>query len=292
MKVENCIENSVAFSSVIPSELTKFPIVTNSPSLEKNYSSVDIVVFWCDSLLPPGIWEEFLRKGKLPAGISRRSHFSMDNLEPGRHCSRSGPNSRALSGEWSCQGWGVASQRTSPEQLYVSEWLYSGFLGINPQRCGISLELDLQRWVELGWASLRRLLLRWPSCSVTTGRGHSFAGSSFPPHFDADYDQDKAISRQPLLVAQCWNIGYVSCSPQPTKNHMVFQDSAVVSVWSLSCSELWMKRVLEALGSTQELLELPVKFSLLQSGSGSVLPCKTVQSAPANLPRTTLNSPS
>lgn len=148
MKVENCIENSVAFSSVIPSELTKFPVVTNSPSLEKNYSSVDIVVFWCDSLLPPGIWEEFLRKGKLPAGISRRSHFSMDNLEPGRHCSRSGPNSRALSGEWSYQGWGVASQRTSPEQLYVSEWLCSGFLGINPQRCGISLELDLQRWVE------------------------------------------------------------------------------------------------------------------------------------------------
>lgn len=44
MKVENCIENSVAFSSVIPSELTKFPVVTNSPSLEKNYSSVDFLV--------------------------------------------------------------------------------------------------------------------------------------------------------------------------------------------------------------------------------------------------------
>lgn len=113
-----------------------------------------------------------------------------------------------------------------------------------------------------------------------------------PTLFDAHCDQDKAISRQPLLAARCRNIGYVSCSPQPTQNHVVFQDSAVVSVWSLSCSELWMKCVLEALGSTQESLELPVKFSLLQSGSGSVLPCKTVQSAPANLPRTTWNSPS
>lgn len=73
------------------------------------------------------------------------------------------------------------SQRTSPEQLYVSEWLCSDFLGINPQRCGISLELDLQRWAELCWASPQRSLLRRPSRCVTAGRGHSFAGSSFPP---------------------------------------------------------------------------------------------------------------
>lgn len=69
-------------------------------------------------------------------------------------------------------------------------------------------------------------------------------------------------------------------------------NSALWSVLSLSCSELWMKRVLEALGSAQESLKLPVNLSLLQSGSGSVLPCKTVQSTPANLPGTTWSSPS
>lgn len=147
------------------------------------------------------------------------------------------------------------------------------------------MELHLQR-VELLMHPGRG---RWLSRCVTTDV--TALQDLFPTQFDANYDQGKAIS-QPLLTARCRNIGYVSCSPQPTKNHAVFQNSALLSVSSLPCSELWMKRVLEALGSTQESLELPVKLSLLQSGSGAVLPCKTVQSAPANLPRTTWNSPS
>lgn len=148
------------------------------------------------------------------------------------------------------------------------------------------MELHLQR-VELGVHPTRGW---WPSRCVTTDVT-ALQDLHFPTQFDANYDQGKAIS-QPLLAARCCNIGYVSCSPQPTKNHVVFQNSALVSVSSLSCSELWMKRVREALGSTQESLELPVKLSLLQSGSEAVLPCKTVQSTPANLPRTTWNSPS
>lgn len=42
--------------------LQNYPVVTNSPSLEKNYFAVDIVVFRRDSILPP----ESLKKRRLP----------------------------------------------------------------------------------------------------------------------------------------------------------------------------------------------------------------------------------
>lgn len=91
----------------------------------------------------------------------------------------------------------------------------------------------------------------------------------FPPNLMLIMLKKKQF-HSPLLAAPRWNIGYVSCSPQPTKKNprgfdFFFQNSAFPRVLSLSCSELWTEGVSGALGPAAGTAS--AKLSLLQSGS-------------------------
>lgn len=110
----------------------------------------------------------------------------------------------------------------------------------------------------------------------------------FPPNLMLIMLKKKQF-HSPLLAAPRWNVGYVSCSPQPTKKKTHFFFFSPKFCFSEGFEFVLLRavdrRCVRSTGSSSwncQCKAQPVTIRV----------CKNVQSPPANLPRTTWNSPS